>query len=56
MGIEKQVLSMRLDEDVIEELKRLAEQENRTLSNYIETLLKKHIKDLSKNGSDKDKG
>ncbi|MCL2755735.1 MAG: ribbon-helix-helix domain-containing protein [Firmicutes bacterium] len=48
MGIEKQVLSMRLDEELIEKLKKLAESENRTLSNYIETLLKKHIDNTPK--------
>ena len=48
MGIEKQVLSMRLDEELIEKLKRLAEGENRSLSNYIETTLKQHAKDISK--------
>ena len=48
MGIEKQVLSMRLDEELIEKLRKLAESENRTLSNYIETLLKKHIDEKTK--------
>jgi len=44
MGIEKKILSMRLDEETINLLKGLAEKENRSLSNYIETILKNHIK------------
>ena len=44
MGIEKKTLSMRLDDEVIEALKILSGKENRTVSNYIETILKKHIK------------
>jgi predicted DNA-binding protein len=43
MGIEKKVLGMRLDEEVIEKLKELAEKENRTVSNLVETIIKKHI-------------
>ena len=45
MGIEKKVLSFRLDEKVIEKLKSLAEKENRTLSNFIETILKNYIQE-----------
>lgn len=45
MGVEKKVLSFRLDEETIEGLKALAEKENRSLSNLIETILKKHIQD-----------
>jgi len=44
MGIEKKIFSLRLDDEVLERLKQLAEKENRTLSNYVETILKKHIK------------
>lgn len=40
MGIEKKVVSIRLDEEVITELKKCAEEENRPLSNMIETVLK----------------
>lgn len=42
MGIEKKVLSVRLDQEFIDELKLLAKNENRPLSNFIETVLKKH--------------
>ncbi len=40
MGTEKRVLSLRLDEGFIEELKEIAREENRSLSNLIETVLK----------------
>ncbi len=40
MGIEKKVISIRLDEEIIAELKKCAEKENRPLSNMIETVLK----------------
>ena len=42
MGIEKKVLSVRLDEEFIDELKILAKKENRSLSNLIETVLKRY--------------
>jgi len=45
MGIEKKTVSIRLDDELIERLKQLAEKENRNLSNYIETVLKKYIKE-----------
>lgn len=44
MGVEKKVLSIRLDEEMIEELRVSAKKENRTLSNLIETILKDHLK------------
>jgi len=43
MGIEKKVLSVRLDEEFIEQLKIIAKNENRPLSNLIETILKKYV-------------
>ena len=43
MGIEKKVLSIRLDEEFIDELKKIAKSENRNLSNLIETVLKKYV-------------
>jgi len=43
VGLERKVISIRLEEDFIQELKELAEQENRPLSNFIETVLKKHV-------------
>jgi len=50
MGIEKKVLSLRADEELIEKLKRLAEKENRSLSNCVETILKNHLEELMENG------
>ena len=43
MGIEKKVLSVRLDEEFINELKIIAKSENRPLSNLIETVLKRYV-------------
>jgi len=43
MGIEKKVLSIRLDEEFINELKIIAKSENRPLSNFIETVIKKYV-------------
>lgn len=38
-------LSMRLDPDVKAALKRLAEKDNRTLTNYVETLIRQHVRE-----------
>ena len=43
MGVQKKVLSIRLDENMIEALRVSAEQQNRSLSNLIETILKVYI-------------
>jgi len=43
MGIEKKVYSVRLDEDLLKELKIVAKEENRSLSNLVETVLKKFV-------------
>ncbi len=43
MGIEKKVYSFRLDEALVEQLRVRAREENRSLSNYIETVLKQHL-------------
>lgn len=48
MGIEKKVVSMRLDEQFIEELREVAETQNRSLSNLIETVLKEYVAKLKK--------
>ena len=45
MGVEKKVLSVRLDERLIDELRRIAKETNRPLSNLIETILKMHVKE-----------
>ncbi|WP_082989510.1 ribbon-helix-helix protein, CopG family [Christensenella intestinihominis] len=44
MGVEKKVLSIRLDEKMIRDLRVCAEKENRNLSNLIETILKDYLK------------
>ena len=43
MGVEKKVYSFRLELDLIEQLQKYAQQENRTLSNMVETILKAYI-------------
>jgi predicted transcriptional regulator len=43
MGIEKKTKSIRLDEDLIEALEKIAGSENRSLSNLIETVLKRYV-------------
>ena len=43
MGIEKQIISARLDDDTLDKLKRICEKENRSLSNLIETILKRYL-------------
>ena len=43
MGLEKKVYSVRLDESLLNELKIIAESENRSLSNLVETVLKKYV-------------
>jgi len=48
MGVEKKVVSIRLDDEMIEKMRRLAEKENRNLSNYIETILKNYFKEIEK--------
>ena len=43
MGLEKKVVSVRLDEEFIQKLKELAEKQNRSLSNLVETVLKDYV-------------
>ena len=43
MGIEKKVYSVRLDEELLTELKAISKEENRSLSNLVETILKKYV-------------
>ncbi len=49
MGIEKRVYSFRLSEQMVEELQKHAENENRSLSNLVETILKNYLKRKNKN-------
>ena len=48
MGLEKKVVSVRLDEGFIEKLKEIAEQQNRSLSNLVETILKDYVSNQEK--------
>ena len=42
MGLEKKVISIRLDAEFIETLREIARQQNRSLSNLVETVLKEY--------------
>jgi hypothetical protein len=42
-------LPVRIEEEQLNELKKLAKAENRSLSNYVDTLIKDHVKS-KKNG------
>ncbi len=44
----KTKVSITLDDDVIKEIKKLAEQDDRNFSQYINMVLKKHIDDIEK--------
>ncbi|MCI8399948.1 MAG: toxin-antitoxin system protein [Oscillibacter sp.] len=41
-------LSVSLDEDVVEKLRPLAQEDDRTLSSYINLVLRKHLRNLEK--------
>ena len=43
MGIEKKIFSFRFERSMMERLHHYAEVENRSLSNYVETVLKRHL-------------
>ena len=47
MGIEKKVLSVRLDDELVAALKVIAKNENRPLSNMVETILKQYVNSKS---------
>jgi len=40
--------SIALDMEVIEAIKKLSKEEERSFSNYVNSILKKHIKELKK--------
>lgn len=46
MGIQKKVYSIRLEEEFIETMKTYVAQQNRSLSNFIETVLKQEVERL----------
>jgi antitoxin component of RelBE/YafQ-DinJ toxin-antitoxin module len=41
----KKLVTFRLDSDLLAEAKRIAERENRTLTNFVETVLKKAVEE-----------
>ncbi|WP_295628917.1 DUF6364 family protein [uncultured Intestinimonas sp.] len=43
MGIEKKVYSFRLEDSLVEDLQKYAKQQNRKLSNLVETILKQYV-------------
>ena len=53
MGIEKKVMSVRLDEELIDTLRSIAKDDNRPLSNLIETVLKQFVKSKEKSDAEK---
>ncbi len=43
MGVEKKVYSFRFDEEMVDRLRGYAREENRTVSNLIETILLQYL-------------
>ena len=54
MGIEKKTYSFRLGEDLVESLRFYAQQQNRTLSNFVETTLMEKLDTLEKEAAGKE--
>jgi predicted DNA-binding protein len=48
MGVEKNVYSFRLEEEVVQKIKEYAQSENRNFSNMVETILKNYISEREK--------
>ena len=48
MGIERKVCSFRLEKELIDQLLYFAGLDNRTLSNFIETILKSYLNERQK--------
>lgn len=42
----KKITTLRLDDEIVDKLKILAIEDNRSLNNYIEIILKKHINEI----------
>lgn len=55
MGIERKVCSFRLEKELIDQLLYFAGLENRTLSNFIETILKSYLNERQKDFSSIDR-
>lgn len=50
MGIEKKTYSFRLEENLVEQLRVYAKEENRNLSNMIETILLQYVSNRVEKG------
>jgi len=44
----KKPITIRLEEKLLERIEEMAKKENRPISNYIETVLKKHLEEKEK--------
>lgn len=51
MATNKRVFTLRLDDEVFERIGALATAEHRSMTNYIEFVLLKHLEELDKNGN-----
>ena len=49
----KTSISITLDSDIVEVLCRLAEEDDRSLSQYINIVLRKHLKSINQDSTDK---
>ena len=47
-------ISITLDSDIVEVLRTLAEEDDRSLSQYINIVLRKHLKSINQDPADKD--
>ena len=48
----KNKVSITLDEDIVERIKQLAEDDDRSFSQYINMVLKEHLNNIDKNSND----
>lgn len=55
MATNKRVFTLRLDDEVFERIGVLATAEHRSMTNYIEFVLLKHLEEVDKNDNDKGK-
>lgn len=49
----KTSISITLDSDIVEVLRTLAEEDDRSLSQYINIVLRKHLKSINQDSTDK---
>ena len=50
----KASISITLDSDLLEVLRKLADEDDRSLSQYINIVLRKHLKSINQDPADKD--